>query len=211
MDHPQPTPRSASQGPLDHNYTVKAQRRSHTSPSPSRTQLRAKAAPFLLTSPAPLESMLRKTTETGDIGLFSIDSIRSVSASHVSRSPKSAWSEPTIAKPSPASSVRALDLIDDRRSLPSYRGSMSETVSVEEYDGIYSQSQSRPSNQGTRSGSPTISMEERAEQLSPIEHVFRGYSTSEETLDGLGDEPVPGPPPATPTSLSKTRQVGASD
>ncbi|EAQ92716.1 predicted protein [Chaetomium globosum CBS 148.51] len=88
---------------------------------------------------------------------------------------------------------------------------MSETVSVEEYDGIYSQSQSRPSNQGTRSGSPTISMEERAEQLSPIEHVFRGYSTSEETLDGLGDEPVPGPPPATPTSLSKTRQIRLSD
>lgn len=173
MEHLQPARRSASHGPLDQNYTVEAQQRSSPPPSLSRAQLREIRTPFVLTSPAPLESMLKKTTETGDIGLFSISPVRSISASRVSKRPMSGWGETVVTEVSPISSVEALDLIDDRRSLPSYRDSTSEIVSLDEFDNIYPQPQPRPTNQVTRGGSSVIRMEERAGQPSSIARVFK--------------------------------------
>jgi hypothetical protein len=217
MDHLQLTRRSASHGPLDQNYTVEAQQRFCLSPSSSRAQLRAMGTPFLLTSPAPLESMLKKTTETGDIGLFSISPVRSISASHIPRRPRAGWAE-VIAEPSPISSAEALDLIDDRRSLPSYRDSTSEIISLDESDSIYPRPQPQSAYKVTRGGSSTASMDERADKLSPTERAFRDYPTGavfygllEDTHGGLTDvPPVSGRVTATLTSGPKKRQADVS-
>jgi hypothetical protein len=205
MDYHQPARRSASHGPLDQNYTVEAQQRFYPS------------TPFLLTSPAPLESMLKKTTETGDIGLFSISPVRSTSASHVPRRPRAGWAE-VITEPSPISSVEALDLIDDRRSLPSYRDSTSEIVSLDEFDSIYPQPQPQSAHEVTRGESSTASMDERADKLSSTKRAFRdhpngavSYDFLEDTHGGLTDvPPVSGHVPATPPSGPKNRQADVS-
>ncbi|KAH6845380.1 hypothetical protein B0I37DRAFT_183280 [Chaetomium sp. MPI-CAGE-AT-0009] len=229
MDLLQPERRSASHGSLDDNSVVEAQQRPPVPLSPSRAQFRANKAPFHLASPAPLGSMLKKTTETGDIYLFSSNPLHSISASHISSEPKLGWGELTSTERSPIDSVETPDLIDDRRSLPSYRNGTSEIVSLDEFDSKYSQPQqlsihplarvSSRYDQRSSSFTSTISMDERDGQLSPIKHFFQAYptdtvshSSSEDTHDGRGDvPPVPGPPPVTPTSVLETSQADTSD
>lgn len=109
MDRLQPTKRSASHGPLDQSHGGDAS--------------------FLL-SPAPLDTMLRKTTETGDIGIFSIGPTRSLGRSRLPVAP-----DPTKPKLASVMPPRAMgppgpDVDDDRRTLPSYRYNNSESDSA---------------------------------------------------------------------------------
>jgi hypothetical protein len=70
-----------------------------------------------------LASLLRKTTETGDIGLFSIGSARSLDAFHKPVRPNLAQPKSASAKPPPIKAPEEPDLTDDRKTLPSYRDS----------------------------------------------------------------------------------------
>ncbi|KAF4982249.1 hypothetical protein FZEAL_2133 [Fusarium zealandicum] len=84
----------------------------------------------LLRSPGPLESMLKTTTETGDIGIFSIKPpVPSVTYRHPQRprpNPKG------LKRPSRLCSreVENGPVYDDRKSLPSYRDTASEIISL---------------------------------------------------------------------------------
>ncbi len=109
MDRFQPTKRSASHGPLD--------------------RARGGNASFLL-SPAPLDTMLRKTTETGDIGMFSIGPTRSLGRSRLPATPEPTRHKPASVMPPRIMGVQGLDVADDRRTLPSYRHSNSESDSA---------------------------------------------------------------------------------
>lgn len=84
----------------------------------------------LLASPGPLESMLKTTTETGDIGIFSMGPSRS---NNRMRTPYHPTMGPARGLPSRTMSVDAAyrrHLRDDRRGLPSYRDTSSDIVSL---------------------------------------------------------------------------------
>jgi hypothetical protein len=84
----------------------------------------------MLASPGPLESMLKTTTETGDIGIFSMRPSRSTSRM---RTPYHPTMGPSRGLPSRTMSMDAVGrrrLRDDRRGLPSYRDTTSEIISL---------------------------------------------------------------------------------
>jgi hypothetical protein len=107
-----------------------------------------------------LESILRKTTETGDIGLFSfsIGSARNTSALHNQTRPRQEGvtgkgeDESAAARSFSAVDAERPDTTDDRRSLPSYRDSTSEAISLYGSDSVASGSRSfgHPSHRGYR-------------------------------------------------------------
>lgn len=124
--------RSASHGALNRSYTTHA----GSNPRPSLSQ------PFsrplrsvnentgLLPSPGPLESMLKTTTETGDIGLFSIKPVPSSSMSEATLRPRPVMNQRNFTRPAFADRADMYPLPDDRRRLPSYRDTTSEIISM---------------------------------------------------------------------------------
>lgn len=136
MEHCPYRRRSASHGALDPSHATGAQgicdlaRRS------------ASGDAFTLTSPAPLESILKKTTETGDIGFFSIGPTRSGRTSDLPVPSTSEQGESTCIRPGRIREMEDSNITDDRRSLPSYRASASETMSLRDYGSMASGSRS---------------------------------------------------------------------
>ncbi len=141
MEHTRAARRSFSHGPLVCGASAHPEAFPRL-PNPRRPLQSLDANTLFLASPAPLESLLKKTTETGDIGFFSIGSVRSVNASHGLVPPKIPWHPPAKPEAPRVNVEEGPDLTDDRRSLPSYRESTSEIASL--YD-------SGKSTSGTRS------------------------------------------------------------
>ncbi|AEO66018.1 uncharacterized protein THITE_152492 [Thermothielavioides terrestris NRRL 8126] len=117
MENIAATRRAASQGALDRGSSARAALQS----------LDGNAV--FLASPSPLDGMLRKTTETGDIGPFSFGSVRVPRAFEPPARPRPAKPKTTNAGRSPNDGIGG-DLEDDRRQLPSYRHSTSGSVSL---------------------------------------------------------------------------------
>lgn len=132
-----------------HRSHVKPGNHAHSRPpSHQRRPLRSvNENSTLLRSPGPLESMLKTTTETGDIGIFSIKATPpSVTYHHPPRPRPSFGDAGLLARPH----SRGLDdnfVHDDRKALPSYRDTTSEIIS------LYGSS-TQPSN--SRSFSPSL-------------------------------------------------------
>ncbi|KAK0673246.1 hypothetical protein QBC41DRAFT_298743 [Cercophora samala] len=113
------TRRSQSHGALNRSYHSRQQLRSVNENS------------SLLVSPGPLESMLKTTTETGDIGLFSIRPVRSSGNFHASSSRRRpGYGETPLSRRPNGDGIRSYSLRDDRRWLPSYRDTTSEIISM---------------------------------------------------------------------------------
>ncbi|KAL2134376.1 hypothetical protein VTI74DRAFT_367 [Chaetomium olivicolor] len=111
---------------------------------------------MFLPSPGPLDSVLKKTTETGDIGYFSVGPGTALSAFDVFTRKQPLWSR--SAPGLPLASERAdisgsdADLVDDQERHPSHRDSTSEIISLYGSDSTASGSDSTsvPSARGDR-------------------------------------------------------------
>ncbi|KAF4985394.1 hypothetical protein FDECE_16584 [Fusarium decemcellulare] len=84
----------------------------------------------LLRSPGPLESMLKTTTETGDIGIFSIKTPMSAVTHHYPQRPRPDFKGPRRPSRSYYRGPEDGPVRDDRKSLPSYRDTASEIISL---------------------------------------------------------------------------------
>ncbi|KAK4165665.1 hypothetical protein QBC43DRAFT_368805 [Cladorrhinum sp. PSN259] len=131
MDHFHSTRRAASHGALDKSYTADT---SHLHRRPFlRHPLRSVSENVsLLVSPGPLESMLKTTTETGDLGLFSIRPVRSsISIPSPSRR-RPSFGDPAYRRPPNSERMlhRSSSFKADRIWLPSYRNTNSEIISM---------------------------------------------------------------------------------
>lgn len=166
MDQARKSKRSSSDGSLRRTYSSHSLPQQRPGPSYpfQRLPLRSVNENSLLASPGPLESMLKKTTETGDIGIFSIRPPRPPTvhlasvANYAPPRSRSTFAEPSV--PRPAIRVGGGDPIwrDDRRRLPSYRDTASEIISMygSESQGSASSSLSMPFDEpGRRSYSMT--------------------------------------------------------
>ncbi|PTB81478.1 hypothetical protein M440DRAFT_1322340 [Trichoderma longibrachiatum ATCC 18648] len=126
--------RSSSYNSLRSQYRYQSSMINYTNPRPwgQRHPLRSvNEHAALLRSPGPLESMLKTTTETGDIGIFSI---RPNHSSNFGRQPRSR-SHPREANPHfPARpsgyNENHYRRPDDRRRMRSYRDTASEIISL---------------------------------------------------------------------------------
>lgn len=126
--------RSISQTSLHSSYQAH-ERQSDISRLRSPPQLRRpyqslNETSALLRSPGPLESMLKTTTETGDIGIFSIKP-PTPSVGH--RHPRRPRPEVRVQKRPSRSHPKGFHddpARDDRKSLPSYRDTTSEIISL---------------------------------------------------------------------------------
>ena len=138
MDQPRKPKRSASDGSLHRSYSASSLPQQRPGPSHPflRPPLRSVNENSLLISPGPLESMLKKTTETGDIGIFSIRPPRPPAPYHASTAhhapprSRSAFAEANAPRPRTRGSGGDSILRDDRRRLPSYRDTASEIISM---------------------------------------------------------------------------------
>ncbi len=137
MDQLRTARRSASHGSLNRGYTTTTQAYPpHPRMPPSRAfprRLRSvNENSSLLVSPGPLESMLKTTTETGDIGLFSIRPVRSSSTLHGPLRTRQLVGDPGYIRPSISDGVGIGTSVrrDDRRHQPSYRDTASEIISM---------------------------------------------------------------------------------
>ena len=133
MERTRATRRSISHGPLVRSSSVDPEPFPRL-PNTRRPLQSLDANTLFLVSPAPLESVLKKSTETGDIGFFSIGSVRSVDA-FLGPMPRKVPRHPPTNVEAPLVKVaEGTDLTDDRRSLPSYRESTSEIASLYDSD-----------------------------------------------------------------------------
>ncbi|KAK4457454.1 hypothetical protein QBC42DRAFT_236340 [Cladorrhinum samala] len=131
MDHPHTTRRSASHGALGRSYTAEAFH-PHRRPFPRHPLRNVNENFSLLPSPGPLESMLKTTTETGDIGLFSIRPVRSSSSIPGQPRHRPSYGDPIFSRPLHGERIPqgSSGLRDDRRWLPPYRDTTSEIISM---------------------------------------------------------------------------------
>ncbi|KAF4344760.1 hypothetical protein FBEOM_1302 [Fusarium beomiforme] len=125
--------RSASQASL-HSAHQSHEKRSTTprlrSPSQPRLPFQSlNETSALLRSPGPLESMLKTTTETGDLGIYSISA---AALSNTPRAPRTKISHKRMRRPARPyyDEVKDGSNRDDRISLPSYRDTTSEIISL---------------------------------------------------------------------------------
>ncbi|KAK0632393.1 hypothetical protein B0T14DRAFT_31919 [Immersiella caudata] len=138
MDHVHTARRSTSHGSLNRSYTANAAAHAQTAPlrsNPFSRPLRSvNENSSLLASPGPLESMLKTTTETGDIGPFSIQPIRPpIRPSATYNGPfriRPGPGEPSFSRAATRSGVNGSDHRDGGRRLPSYRDTTSEIISM---------------------------------------------------------------------------------
>jgi hypothetical protein len=85
------------------------------------------------TLPKAFESMLKTTTETGDIGMFSIKPSRVPQSSSTPRRPVGNFNDNGLQRPKPAFQPYGVPIVDDRRRLPSYaRDAASDVLSMYE-------------------------------------------------------------------------------
>ncbi|KAK0733471.1 hypothetical protein B0T26DRAFT_22300 [Lasiosphaeria miniovina] len=124
--------RSASHGSLNRSYAVDVCYRPRVGPSRtfSRPLRSVNENASLLASPGPLESMLKTTTETGDIGLFSIKPVRPPATFHGPHRARPIWSDTSLGGATVSDGFDTFSLRDDRRRLPSYRDTASEIISM---------------------------------------------------------------------------------
>ncbi|KAK3337118.1 hypothetical protein B0T19DRAFT_454738 [Cercophora scortea] len=78
----------------------------------------------------PLESMLKTTTETGDIGMFSIRPVRSSVTFHGPFRTRPVFGDISFARPCISDGVDTASLGDEGRRVPSYRDTASEIISM---------------------------------------------------------------------------------
>lgn len=126
--------RSASLSSLHSSYKVHGRPpRSYDSlPSHRRRPLRpVNDNAALLRSPGPLESMLKTTTETGDIGLFTIKPSVPPATFHLGQRSRPTLDDAHVLHASRSRTLRNEPIRDDRRRLPSHRrDTISEIVSL---------------------------------------------------------------------------------
>lgn len=160
--------RSASNGSLHSSYRGHGGRPGnfslplHRPPSQRRPLHSLNETASLLRSPGPLESMLKTTTETGDIGIFSIGPVP------LPAPLPATYHQPPRSRPH----LREVNLLppsrsrlayedcyfhDDRKRLPSYRDTTSEIIS------LYGSSDTQPSY--SRSFSPSLEEGRRSYSL----------------------------------------------
>lgn len=130
MERPHVTRRSVSHGDLNCAYGSYGGRRPSFRPCPSLRTVNDND--MLLSRPGPLESMLKMTTETGDIGFFSITSTPSNTNFHHRLTVRPGFSDNAFQRRpnSRGSSATAAGFQDDRHRLPSYRDTASEIPSL---------------------------------------------------------------------------------
>ena len=182
MEYPRVTRRSASHGALHSAYSSHS--RAQPSGTPSRPlRLRSvKENVGFLTSPGPLESMLKTTTETGDIGIFSIGTISTTRTVH--RLPprsRTGISESNRPWRTESGGSDRQPSQDDRRRLPSYRAATPEVLSMYGSDGpksVYSSESRRFDNYSIRSYSMTSS-NSRSYPLHPAHPPVPAYPNEE--------------------------------
>jgi hypothetical protein len=130
MDLASTRKRSASHGSLHSSFRPPGRQNSVHSPSFHKPLRSVHENNTLLPSPGPLESMLKTTTETGDIGIFTIKPVTTSSSFH-----HLPGTRPRFAEPNGSSTPSSLEADesspkDDRRRLPSYRDTASEIISM---------------------------------------------------------------------------------
>ncbi|KAL8389984.1 hypothetical protein RB595_009216 [Gaeumannomyces hyphopodioides] len=165
MENPRTTRPAASHGSLNAAYNSQARLGSLSSAEPSRHLRSVHENATLLPSPGPLESMLKTTTETGDIGIFSIRPIgSSATFNQLPRERLAHWDDtPRPRRRSESGDNRhhapsQTHVQDDRRRLPSYRDAASDIISMYEPGSQQSAHSFLPppfDNQGLRSYSMT--------------------------------------------------------
>ncbi|KAM7208008.1 hypothetical protein V8F20_001554 [Naviculisporaceae sp. PSN 640] len=85
----------------------------------------------ILASPGPLESMLKTTTETGDIGIFSIRPSRSSGTVHSGPPrPRPGYGDTNWQRPPRSNRTHTSGLGDERLRLPRYKDTASEIISM---------------------------------------------------------------------------------
>ncbi|KFA78372.1 hypothetical protein S40288_04947 [Stachybotrys chartarum IBT 40288] len=159
MDQAHHRQRSTSYGSLQGAYRVQSDSGyAPIRPSGQRRPLRSvDENSAFLRSPGPLESMLKTTTETGDIGIFSISPSSLPATTY--RPPSHSRNYPSETRSLPRSRTGTYDdgyCQDDRRWLPSYRDTTSEIISLYTSD-------TQPSH--SRSFSPTLEDSRRSYSL----------------------------------------------
>lgn len=125
--------RSASHGALNTRYATDSDfyPRMVSSSHPFARPLRSvNENTCLLPSPGPLESMLRTTTETGDIGIFSIRPSRSSASVHAPLRPKRGFGDTSWQRPPRINRTDTPGFRDDRSRFPRYRDTASEIISM---------------------------------------------------------------------------------
>ncbi|KAH7162824.1 hypothetical protein B0J13DRAFT_21202 [Dactylonectria estremocensis] len=160
MDHEESHQMSASQSShlSAHHSHGKPSNHAHSRPPSHRRRplRRVNENSTLLRSPGPLESMLKTTTETGDIGIFSIKAIPPSVTYHHPPGPRPSFGDEGLLSRPHSRGVDDGFVHDDRRALPSYRDTTSEIIS------LYGSS-TQPSN--SRSFSPSLDDDRRSYSL----------------------------------------------
>lgn len=133
MDHEDFRQRSASSSSLQSTYRAHGGSRNFSTPrqaAQKRPYHSLNETSAILRSPGPLESMLKTTTETGDIGIFSIKP--SPSSLPHRRPPRPSYdtADATLHSRPPSTRPENRPPFDDRRILPSYRDTASEIISL---------------------------------------------------------------------------------
>lgn len=134
MSQQRVTRRSASHGALSNSYAAQGRASSDSGHHlPPFRPLRSIREHTFLDPAASAEGMLRKTTETGNIGIFSINVARAHDQVHEKpNGPRARASFNDLRRP-PRPFSRSSDRFvgrDDRKQLPSYRDSTSEIISM---------------------------------------------------------------------------------
>jgi len=122
--------RSVSHGALHGTYSSHARHQRPSVGSLHRPLRRVKENVDFLASPGPLESMLKTTTETGDIGIFSIGPLPVSQTIHQLPRSRTGISETSRPRRSGSRGNERPGFQDDRRRLPSYRDTTSEILSM---------------------------------------------------------------------------------
>lgn len=136
MSHQGLTRRSASHGALSSSYAAQGQASFEGgNQMPTFRPLRSirEHTHTFLDPAASVDGMLRKTTETGNIGIFSIDTTRYHHQLYAKSKSLRARASLNDLRPIPRTFSRSSDRPlgqDDRRHLPSYRDSTSEIISM---------------------------------------------------------------------------------
>jgi hypothetical protein len=130
MDQVSIKKRSASHGSLHSCYKTHARGTLTHHPSHHRPLRSVNENTALLPSPGPLESMLKTTTETGDIGIFSIRPVLPSVIFHQLPRRRPSFGDSSLVGPSSSRGTDDSAIHDDRRGLPSYRDTTSEIISM---------------------------------------------------------------------------------
>ncbi|TGO81950.1 hypothetical protein BPOR_0963g00040 [Botrytis porri] len=153
--------------------------------------------------PKGFESMLKTTTETGDIGLFSIKPSRLPQTSHaLPRRGNGGYRENDLQRSRPTFSPYGVPLVDDRRRLPSYTGKGSSGVKS-----LYDSASVNSVNSSNRGFDDpdyrSYSMTQTASQSAYTLSNQRSYASLRSQQDGPALVQRPRSPFAYPTRLKR--------